>query len=45
MITKDGDFIRLLEDQVSPPQGIWLHLDNGDNAALAVVLSTTSPRA
>jgi len=39
------DFIRLLEDQGPPPQGISLHLGNGGNAALAAVLSTIPPRA
>jgi predicted nuclease of predicted toxin-antitoxin system len=45
MMTKDRDFLRLLEDQAPPPQGIPLHLNNGGNAALAAVLSATPPRA
>jgi len=45
MMTKDRDFLRLLEDQAPPPQGISLHLNNGGNAALAAVLSATPPRA
>jgi predicted nuclease of predicted toxin-antitoxin system len=45
MMTKDRDFIRLLEDQAPPPQGISLHLGNGGNAAFAAVLSTIPPRA
>jgi hypothetical protein len=45
MMTKDRDFIRLLEDQAPPPQGISPHLGNGGNAALAAVLSATPPRA
>ena len=45
MMTKDRDFLRLLEDQGPLPQGSSLHLDNGGNASLAAVLSATPPRA
>jgi len=45
VMTKDRDFIRLLEEQGPPPQVIWLRLGNCSNAALQTVLSTTLPRA
>lgn len=45
VMTKDRDFIRLLEEQGPPPQVIWLRLGNCSNAALQEVLSTTLPRA
>jgi predicted nuclease of predicted toxin-antitoxin system len=45
VMTKDRDFIRLLEEQGPPPQVIWLRLGNCSNAALQAVLSTTLPRA
>jgi hypothetical protein len=44
MMTKDRDFLRLLEDQAPPPQGSSLHLDNGGNASFAAVLSAIPPR-
>ena len=40
-MTKDLDFIRLLDEQGRPPQVIWLRLGNSSNAALHQVLSTT----
>ena len=45
VMTKDRDFIRLLEEQGPPPQVIWLRLGNCSNAALQEVLSTTLSRA
>ena len=45
VMTKDRDFIRLLEEQGPPPQVIWLRLGNCSNAALQEVLSTTLLRA
>jgi predicted nuclease of predicted toxin-antitoxin system len=41
VMTKDRDFIRLLDEQGPPPQVIWLRLGNSSNAALQQVLSTT----
>lgn len=45
VITKDRDFVRLLEEQGPPPRVIWLRLGNCTNAALQEVLSTTLSRA
>ena len=45
VMTKDRDFIRLVEEQGPPPQVIWLRLGNCSNAALQEVLSTTLSRA
>ena len=45
VMTKDRDFIRLLEEQGPPPQVIWLRLGNCSNTALQQVLATTLPRA
>ena len=45
VMTKDRDFIRLLDEQGPPPQVIWLRLGNCSNAALQDVLSTTLARA
>ena len=45
VMTKDRDFIRLLDEQGPPPQVIWLRLGNCSNAVLQDVLSTTLPRA
>ncbi|MFZ9754369.1 MAG: DUF5615 family PIN-like protein [Cyanobium sp.] len=45
VMTKDRDFIRLLEEQGPPPQVIWLRVGNCSNAALQEVLATTLQRA
>ena len=45
VMTKDRDFIRLLDEQGPPPQVIWLRLGNSSNAALQQVLTTTLPQA
>ncbi len=45
VMTKDRDFIRLLEEQGPPPKVIWLRLGNCSNAALQELLSTTLSRA
>ena len=45
VMTKDCDFIRLLDEQGPPPQVLWLRLGNCSNAALQEVLSTTLLRA
>jgi predicted nuclease of predicted toxin-antitoxin system len=41
VMTKDRDFIRLLDEQGPPPQVIWLRLGNSSNVALQRVLSMT----
>ena len=38
VLTKDKDFVRLLEDLGPPPQVIWLTLGNTSNARLRSVL-------
>jgi len=45
VMTKDQDFIRLLEVQGPPPQVIWLRLGNTSTGALKEVLSKTLPQA
>lgn len=45
VMTKDRDFIRLLDEQGPPPQVIWLRLGNCSNVVLQQVLATTLPRA
>lgn len=40
-ITKDSDFISLLEKQGSPPKIIWLTCGNTSNANLKNILSAT----
>jgi predicted nuclease of predicted toxin-antitoxin system len=45
VMTKDRDFIRLLDEQGPPPQVIWLRLGNCSNTALQEVLATTLLRA
>jgi predicted nuclease of predicted toxin-antitoxin system len=45
VMTKDRDFIRLLDEQGPPPKVIWLRLGNCSNAALQEVLATTLLRA
>ena len=41
VMTKDRDFIDLLNQQGPPPRVIWLRLGNSSNAALQGVLRTT----
>jgi predicted nuclease of predicted toxin-antitoxin system len=45
VMTKDRDFIQLLNTEGPPPQIIWLRLGNSSNAALQAVLSTTLTKA
>ena len=45
VMTKDRDFIGLLDEHGPPPQVIWLRVGNCSNAALQRVLSATLPRA
>ena len=41
VMTKDRDFINLLEQNGPPPQVIWLRTGNSSNQALKTTLSTT----
>lgn len=45
VVTKDGDFVRLLEDLGPPPQVIWITCGNTSNANLKRILANTLPRA
>jgi predicted nuclease of predicted toxin-antitoxin system len=45
VMTKDQDFVRLLEVQGPPPQVIWLRLGNTSTGALKEVLSKLTPRS
>jgi predicted nuclease of predicted toxin-antitoxin system len=45
VLTKDEDFIRLLELRGSPPKVIWLTCGNTSNAHLKTILIKTLPRA
>ncbi|MGI2904204.1 DUF5615 family PIN-like protein [Tolypothrix sp. VBCCA 56010] len=45
VMTKDSDFVDLVERLGSPPQIIWLTCGNTSNARLCEILSETLPRA
>lgn len=45
VMTKDSDFVRLLEDLGPPPQVIWLTCGNTSNARLKQILSRALPQA
>ncbi len=45
VMTKDSDFVDLVERLGSPPQIIWLTCGNTSNARLREMLSETLPRA
>ncbi len=45
LMTKDSDFIDLVDRLESPPQIIWLTCGNTSNARLREILSNTLPRA
>jgi len=45
LMTKDRDFVDLVERLSSPPQIIWLTCGNTSNARLREILSKTLPRA
>lgn len=45
VITKDSDFVDLVERLGSPPQIIWLTCGNTSNARLRELLGETLPRA
>lgn len=44
-ITKDGDFVELVNRFKSPPQIIWLTCGNTSNARLKEILMVTLPNA
>jgi predicted nuclease of predicted toxin-antitoxin system len=41
VMTKDGDFLRLLEQHGSPPQVLWVTLGNTSNARMKEMLEAT----
>jgi predicted nuclease of predicted toxin-antitoxin system len=45
VMTKDSDFVDLVERLGAPPQIIWLTCGNTSNAQLREILSRTLPRA
>lgn len=45
VITKDGDFLRLLEQYGPPPQVLWVTLGNTSNARMKAVLEGTFRQA
>jgi predicted nuclease of predicted toxin-antitoxin system len=45
VMTKDSDFLRLLERHGPPPQVLWLTCGNTTNAHLKEILSATLPDA
>lgn len=45
VMTKDSDFVDLVERLGSPPQIIWLTCGNTSNTRLREILSETLPRA
>ena len=45
VMTKDSDFLRLLDDFGPPPQVIWVTCGNTSNARLKEVLMNTLPKA
>ena len=45
LLTKDSDFLRLLDELGSPPKVIWLTCGITSNARLKQVLTSTLPQA
>ncbi|HZG52869.1 MAG TPA: DUF5615 family PIN-like protein [Pyrinomonadaceae bacterium] len=45
LMTKDSDFLRLLDELGSPPKIIWLTCGNTSNVRLRQILTKTLPRA
>ena len=45
LMTKDSDFLRLLDELGSPPKIIWLTCGNTSNARLRQILTKNLPRA
>jgi predicted nuclease of predicted toxin-antitoxin system len=44
-MTKDSDFVLLLDRLGSPPQVIWVRCGNTSNARLKEILTSTLPKA
>lgn len=44
VMTKDADFVKLIEDLGPPPQVIWITCGNTSNAHLRKLLRTALPR-
>ena len=44
-MTKDADFMRLLEKHGAPPQVIWVTCGNTSNARMREVLAIALPKA
>lgn len=45
VVTKDSDFVELLEQHGPPPQVLWVTLGNTSNARMRAVLERTFSRA
>lgn len=45
VMTKDSDFVLLLDRLGSPPQVIWIRCGNTSNARLKAILTSTLPKA
>jgi predicted nuclease of predicted toxin-antitoxin system len=45
VMTKDSDFVRLMDEMGSPPQVIWVTCGNTSNVRLKEILSKTLPDA
>jgi predicted nuclease of predicted toxin-antitoxin system len=45
VMTKDSDFVKLLDSLGPPPQVIWVTCGNTSNARLKEILTTTLPKA
>jgi predicted nuclease of predicted toxin-antitoxin system len=45
VMTKDADFVQLLDTQGPPPQLIWITCGNTSNAYLRQILQATLPQA
>lgn len=45
VMTKDADFVEMVDRLGPPPYVIWLTCGNTSNAALRILLQTTLPRA
>lgn len=45
LLTKDGDFVSLIERMGTPPQMIWLRCGNRSNHELGRILEATLPEA
>ena len=45
VMTKEGDFIRLLEELGAPPQVVWITCGNTSNARLKEILISALPQA